>query len=40
MEEYDLLVTAKQEEGYLFKFWKGTDNNGENIFEEVVVPVN
>lgn len=40
MEEYDLLVTAKQEEDYLFKFWKGTDNDGENIFEEVIVPVN
>ena len=40
MKEYDLLVTAKQEEDYLFKFWKGTDNNDENIFEEVIVPVN
>jgi hypothetical protein len=39
-EEYALLVTAKQEEDYLFKFWKGTVNNGENIFEEVIVPVN
>jgi hypothetical protein len=40
MEEYDLLVTAKQEEDYLFKFWKGTDSNGDNLFEEVIVPVN
>jgi hypothetical protein len=39
-EEYNLLVKASQEEDYVFKFWKGTDNNGDNIFEEVVVPVN
>lgn len=24
---------------YVFKFWKGTDANGENIFEEIEVPV-
>lgn len=38
--EYDLVVEATQEEDYVFKFFKGKDNNGENIFEEVVVPVN
>ena len=37
---YDLIVTATQEEDYVFKFWKGTDSNGDNIFEEVIVPVN
>lgn len=25
---------------YLFKFYKGEDENGENIFEEVTIPVN
>ena len=38
--EYDMIITAIQQEDYIFKFWKGEDNNGENIFEEVVVPVN
>ena len=38
--DYNLIVTATQEEDYLFKFYKGKDANGENIFEEVVVPVN
>tara|TARA_R110002050_G_scaffold342_2_gene2215 strand:- start:1076 stop:1480 length:405 start_codon:yes stop_codon:yes gene_type:complete len=39
-KEYELIVTATQREDYLFKFYKGVDANGENIFEEVVVPVN
>lgn len=38
--EYDLIVTAAQEEDYVFRFYKGMDDNGNNIFEEVVVPVN
>jgi hypothetical protein len=39
-EEYKFDVTATQKEDYVFKFWKGTDNQGENIYEEVIVPVN
>lgn len=39
-KEYKLIVTASQKEDYLFKFYKGKDNDGKNIFEEVVVPVN
>ncbi|MGJ8743395.1 hypothetical protein [Polaribacter sp.] len=39
-DEFEFLVTANQEEDYVFKFFKGTDSAGENIFEEVVVPVN
>jgi hypothetical protein len=39
-KEFNIIVTATQEEDYLFKFWKGKDSNGENIFEEVIVPVN
>lgn len=39
-EEYELVVNATQEEDYLFRFYKGKDVNGENIFEEVIIPVN
>jgi hypothetical protein len=39
-EEYKFVVTASQEEDYLFKFYKGLDDDGKNIFEEVTVPVN
>ena len=39
-EEHKFAVKASQEEDYVFKFFKGTDSNGENIFEEVIVPVN
>ena len=39
-EEYELIIRASQTEDYVFKFYKGKDNKGENIFEEVVIPVN
>ena len=39
-QEYRFLVSVVQEEDYTFKFWKGVDTNGENIFEEIIVPVN
>lgn len=39
-EEYTFAVRATQEEDYLFKFFKGKDGQGNNIFEEVVIPVN
>ena len=39
-EEYKFEVTATQREDYVFKFFKGTDSDGENIFEDVIVPVN
>lgn len=38
--EKKFAVKASQEEDYVFKFYKGKDSNGENIFEEVIVPVN
>lgn len=38
--EYQFLVSVVQEQDYTFKFWKGVDGNGENIFEEIIVPVN
>jgi hypothetical protein len=39
-EEYKFAVNVSQEEDYLFKFFKGQNDDGENIFEEVTVPVN
>jgi hypothetical protein len=38
--DYTFEVNVTQQEDYVFKFWKGEDADGENIFEEVVVPVN
>jgi len=35
--EFDVKVT--QQADYIFKFWKGTDNDGNDIFEEIIVPV-
>jgi hypothetical protein len=39
-KEYKFVVNIAQEEDYIFKFWKGKDSIGENIFEEIIVPVN
>ena len=39
-EEYKFAVRATQREDYLFKFYKGKDANGNNLFDEVIVPVN
>ncbi|MCL7762160.1 hypothetical protein MPF19_01945 [Polaribacter sp. Z014] len=39
-EEKSFVVKATQKEDYIFKFYKGKDSIGENIFEEVIVPVN
>jgi hypothetical protein len=39
-EEYTFDVLATQSEDYIFKFWKGKDTNDEDIFEEIIVPVN
>lgn len=39
-EEKKFAVKASQTKDYVFKFFKGTDSNGDNIFEEVIVPVN
>ena len=38
-KEYKFAVNVSQEEDYVFKFWKGTDDTGENIFEEIIVSV-
>ena len=38
--EYEFEVNITQHEDYIFKFWKGTDSAGNDIFEEIRVPVN
>ena len=38
--EFTFEVNVVQREDYIFKFWKGIDGEGENIFEEIIVPVN
>ena len=38
-KEYKFPVKATQKEAYLFKFWKGKDTDGKDVFEEKVVPV-
>lgn len=38
-EEYTFEVKASQEEDYTFKLWKGVDDDDEDIFDEVIVPV-
>lgn len=39
-EEHKFTIRASQKEDYVFKFYKGKNSSGENIFEEVIVPVN
>ncbi|MEQ6124510.1 hypothetical protein AAON49_09935 [Pseudotenacibaculum sp. MALMAid0570] len=39
-EEYTFPLTVTQTQDYVFRFWKGTDNDGQDIFEEVIIPVN
>lgn len=38
--EIKIPIRVAQSKTYLFKFWKGKDNNGKDIFEEKAVPVN
>jgi len=38
--EHTFVVKATQVEDYVFKFWNGEDDNGQDIFLEIVVPVN
>ena len=37
--EHEFVVTVEQTDDYTFKFWKGEDNNGNDIYEDVIVPV-
>ncbi len=38
--ELDIPIQVRQEEDYVFKFWKGKDANGDDEYEVKVVPVN
>ena len=38
--EHTFEVNIVQREDYIFRFWKGVDAAGENVFEEIIVPVN
>ena len=38
--EYKFPIKVSQKKDYLFKFWKGKDNKGKDIFEEKIVSVN
>jgi len=38
-KEYKIPILVSQREDYLLKFWKGKDNNQEDIFEEIIISV-
>jgi len=38
-KEYEFVVNANQREDYTFRLWKGEDSQGNDIFEDIVVPV-
>ncbi len=38
-KEYTFQLRASQSEDYVFKLWKGVDDDNEDIFEEIIVPV-
>lgn len=40
IKEFNIDFQVISTETYLFKFYKGKDANGNNIFEEVEIPVN
>ena len=39
-KEYTFPVVVDQQEDYLFKFWKGKNSDGSDIYDEVLIPVN
>jgi hypothetical protein len=39
IEEKTFTVKATQLENYIFKFWQGVDDSGEDIYLTVEVPV-
>lgn len=38
-KEYDFIVRVTQHEDYTFKFWKGKNDQDQDIFENILVPV-
>ena len=39
-KEVKFPVEVLQKEDYIFKFWKGKNNSGQDLFEERIIPVN
>lgn len=39
-KELKIPIKVLQQKDYVFKFWKGKDNDDKDVFEEKVVPVN
>jgi PBP1b-binding outer membrane lipoprotein LpoB len=40
MTDYTFNFLVTSDEPYVFKFWQGEDDNGEDVFLEIEVPVN
>ncbi|MDO6736806.1 hypothetical protein [Wenyingzhuangia sp. 2_MG-2023] len=38
-EEQTFKITAAQKEDYIFKIWKGKDDDNEDVYDEIIVPV-
>ena len=38
-KEHEFVVNVTQTEDYTFRFWQGEDSDGNDIFEDVIVPV-
>ena len=38
-KDYTFRLTAAQEDEYIFKVWKGKDENNEDVYETITVPV-
>ncbi len=38
-KEHEFVVNVNQREDYTFRLWKGEDSEGNDIFEDIVVPV-
>jgi len=38
-KEHEFVVNVNQREDYTFRLWKGEDSEGNDIFEDIIVPV-
>lgn len=38
-EEDEFFLTVSQTEDYTFKIWKGVDDDGQDVYDEIIVPV-
>lgn len=37
--ENSFVITIQEVQDYTFKLWKGTNSDGDDVFEEIIVPV-